>query len=363
MSIIHFDKMPGGDQTFTLLSPAGTPFSASLFDISTVHTMATSQGILFGVQVGLTGMLLLLLPLTTAREKRKSPVFILNLVALALLLLRSTLTAALVNSIFYDFYHWVLGYFPPSLALNHAIRLGVSVEVTSALIDGVIYSSLILQVNIVCCTIRSIYRNAITSACVVVSLATMSFRVYFAIWNIRHSIVGINSFTKAQQDHQYHLVWVYNVLSVFTIALFAAIFVCRLAFTIRARRRLNIKQFGPMQIIFIVGCQTLLIPLTFAVAACYTLPGAQLRSMVPTVVAIFLPLSGLWAASQSATAKAKPPVHLNVLSSYHSKSLHSDETQNDTLVGDASFVDEESRIFEKPAGNIVLDKTYSVRSD
>ena len=83
-----------------------------------------------------------------------------------------------------------------------------------------------------------------------------------------------------------------------SIVFFSFVFAAQLAFALyRRRRTLGMQQFGPMEIIFIMCCQTLIIPAIFAILQNFT-DVPELGSQVLTVTAIFLPLSSMWAAAQ-----------------------------------------------------------------
>ncbi|KAI9663641.1 MAG: hypothetical protein M1821_007131 [Bathelium mastoideum] len=93
-----------------------------------------------------------------------------------------------------------------------------------------------------------------------------------------------------------------NITVTISICYLSLVFVLKLGYAIVERRKLGLKQFGPMQIIFIMGCQTLIVPGRFCpVIFCGIQYKANLipqaSSLVPTVVALFLPLSSLWASA------------------------------------------------------------------
>jgi pheromone alpha factor receptor len=55
-------------------------------------------------------------------------------------------------------------------------------------------------------------------------------------------------------------------MAIISICVFSSVFCTKLGLAIRSRRSLGLKQFGAMQIIFIMGCQTLTIPGKFPTA-------------------------------------------------------------------------------------------------
>jgi pheromone alpha factor receptor len=63
------------------------------------------------------------------------------------------------------------------------------------------------------------------------------------------------------------LIAVSYILQAVSIWMFSCVFTYKLGHAIIQRRRLNMPQFGPMQIVFIMGCQTMFVPGTFAHAS------------------------------------------------------------------------------------------------
>ncbi|KAK1065347.1 pheromone alpha factor receptor [Friedmanniomyces endolithicus] len=394
------------NQTFILAGPDGTTaYPASVVDILTLNTLCISQSIIFGVQVGITGLLAVILMLMTKRDKRQSAVFLLNAASLLAIFIRNVLACIALNSLFYNFYNWELHYYPVSPALTRAMDINATAEVLGIIINALIYSSLVLQIRIVCCTLTHTAKIGIVVVSAIVAFTALTIRFALAVLNIEYNIFGIDSATAQQFQLLGHVAKANNVITVVAIAFFSAIFVVKLAFAIHLRRKLNMKQFGPMQIIFVMGCQTMFVPLIFAVVSYYTVLGIQINSLVPTVVAIFLPLSGMWANAQTANEKLvrsesrfhrAVPVGATDLSS--AKAYGSTKTSDtaDTLIDDDLDEDDntaaayhhhgsgrsrttamrsddlprggvEMGMVEDPqrlkTGAVVVDRTYSVRSD
>lgn len=187
-------------------------------------------------------------------------VYTLNVTALGLLFIRGVLACVELNTIIYNYYNWQLHWYPDGPALRKSQGVSTATEVLNWFVDAAIYGSLVLQVHIVCCTLRRTYKLAVLSVCGIVSLVALGVRLYLAVYNIKYVIIGLQTTTYAEQIRFNYIGSVDNIVSVTTIAIFSAIFVTKLGFAIHLRRKLNMKQFGPMQIIFVMGCQTLCIP-------------------------------------------------------------------------------------------------------
>jgi len=248
-------------QQFDLLAPDGrTPVSVSVADILLFQASSTANGIIYGTQIGLCALLLTILLLMTKSDKRRSPVFLLNATALLLLLVRTVLACVQLNGMFNNFYNWRLFYYPSGPALHHAMRVSATTEVFSFLVNVTIYSSMVLQIHIVCCTLPRWQQKLVVLGCVFAALLSLSVRLTLTVMNIKWLVFGLDTLQLWQNDVFNRVASANNIISVITIAFYSCVFVVKLAFAIVLRRKLRMKQFGPMQIIFIMGCQTLFVP-------------------------------------------------------------------------------------------------------
>lgn len=249
------------NQTFILVLPDGkTAFPAALTDIGLLNSTICQQALIFGFQIGVSGLLLLIMLLMTKRDKRRSAVFLLNAVALVAIFVRNVIYAAMFNTVLFNFYNWELHYYPAGPALTHALVLSAATEALNIPIDVAIYASLIVQIYIVCCTLADNVKFGLMIVSTIVGTLAVTVRLALAILNIKWNIFGISNTTMAQFETLQRLAKANAGIMVATIAFFSLIFVAKLAFAIRLRRKLNMKQFGPMQIIFVMGCQTMFIP-------------------------------------------------------------------------------------------------------
>ena len=248
-------------QTFILLQPDGvTPFVASMADLLSLQAIAIYQGIIYGVQIGLCVLLLLVLLLMTKPDKRRSLVFALNVIVLLLLVFRNILPCAQLRDLFYNYYNWQLHWYPEGSALKSAQGLSLATEIISLFVNIAIYSSLVLQVRIVCGNISRLVRMIVFGLCGLMALVTCTVRLVLAIVNGKYLILGVQTATLEQQNLVNRIGSASNILSVTSIALYSLIFNVKLAIAIHARHTMNMKQFGPMQIIFVMGCQTMVVP-------------------------------------------------------------------------------------------------------
>ncbi|CAK4033906.1 Pheromone P-factor receptor [Lecanosticta acicola] len=284
-------------QTFVLIMPDGeTQAAIRLSDVFFLQTLAVSTAIIYAIQIGVCALLLLVLLLMTKPDKRRSVVFILNIASLVFLLLRAILLCQALNGPLYNFYNWVNTYYAQ---VGDAADVTKASEVFSFLSIAATELSMLFQTQIVCCTIKTFWRHLISTVCILVALVTISVRFAAMVVNIKWGILDIGSITLEQQNTIDRLSSGFNICTMISIIVYSSIFCAKLGHAIYQRRKMGMKQFGPMQIIFVMGCQTLFIPVIFGIISYWVLVNAQLYSFMPVVVAVFLPLSGMWASTST----------------------------------------------------------------
>lgn len=123
----------------------------------------------------------------------------------------------------------------------------------------------------------------------------------------------------------------------------------------------------------------------FGILSYWILPGSQIQSMVPVVVATFLPLSSIWASTNTdgnANIAAPAQWHNRRHPSTMNKSSHGYSSEkgllHTTVNTDCTLVDRQQSVSEptptksgrdsidlemQKMGRIRVDRAYSVRSD
>lgn len=275
-------------QMLVLRHRDGSVFDVPLDDIDAFVQYNVRICINYGSQLGASVVLLVLLLLLTRREKRTSAVFILN--ALALLFNFARLLCQVIH--FTTAFERVYSYFaydyydiPPSA---FAISILSVTFLTVVLIC--VMSSLVVQVQVVCATLRRRYRRPILALSVLMALVPIGFRIGWTVINCMFIMNAGDLRTTMWLESST------NIVMTISICYFCAVFVTKLGFAIRQRRRLGVRDFGPMKIIFVCGCQTLTIPAFLSILQ-YMIMVPELSSNVLTLVAISLPLSSIWAGA------------------------------------------------------------------
>lgn len=246
------------NQEFALRASDGTFFVANTGDFGQLQGLATTTATVFATQLGASLILLIILLLITAPDKRRSLAFIFNALALVCNIIRCALFCAQVNGPFYNFMALELNdYQTPDIA--SAISESAACSLFSCFLFIFIELALILQIRVIYVAASGLRRALITYFSIVVALIAMGFRINLAVANVRNTIDVANASDEAFLQQQ----WAQraaNISAIVSIVLFSAIFCFKLAESIKSRRAMGLKQFGPIQIIFIMGCQTLLLP-------------------------------------------------------------------------------------------------------
>lgn len=239
-------------QSFTLQASDGTPFNVSIPDLDFFVYYNNQICIIYGAQTGASIILFIVLLLLTKPDKRASSIFIVNVSSLALNIIRNVLLCLYYTGPFTETYAFFSGDFSRVHRGDYAAS--VTASVFTFLVLVCVEISLCLQTRVVCVTMRQLYRRIILAASIVIALLAIAFRLALCIEN---SIYIVHA---EVEGPLYELVSAANITQSISICWFCTVFVTKLAFALNERRKLGLAQFGPMQIVFIMGCQTLIIP-------------------------------------------------------------------------------------------------------
>lgn len=239
-------------QNFTLQLEDGRPFTVSITDVDEFFLYSIQICINYAAQLGASLMLLIALVVLTKPDKRQSPVFILNSIALVLNVIRNVLQCLYFTGPFLNTYaHFGQDF---SRVPGSAYATSIAATVLAVLLLICIEVSLVLQVRVVCFLLTPIHRRLIFAFSAIAALLAVGFRLGLCIKNSR-SIISLEPpapFNWLESGS--------NITTSISICWFCAVFVTKLGFALHERRQLGLKRFGPMQIIFIMGCQTLTVP-------------------------------------------------------------------------------------------------------
>ena len=230
----------------------GTPFNVSIPQLDEFVLYNTQICINYGVQVGASIILFIVLLLLTKKEKRTSAIFIINTLSLGLNIIRNVLLCLYYTGSFSESYAYFAGDYSRITTGDYA--KSVTATVFEMLILVSIEASLCLQTRVVCVTLRRLYRGVIFAISALMALTAIGLRMAYMV---RNSMLIIELTDPSQ------IVSLGNATTIaacVSICWFSAVFVTKLGFALNERKKLGMGQFGKMQIIFIMGCQTLIIP-------------------------------------------------------------------------------------------------------
>ena len=239
-------------QSFTLLLQDGSPFNVTIPDLDSFMLYNVRVCINYGSQLGASLVLLVMLLLLTKPDKRVSPIFVLNALSLSLNFIRSLLQCLYFTCAFNEPYAYFADDYSRVPRTDYATS--IAADVLTLLLLVCVEVSLVLQTRIVCTTLREIHRHIITAASGSVALLAIGFRFGLVVENCK-SIMSAADFG----------LWAWlasatNITTTISICFFCTVFTVKLGFALHERKKLAMKQFAPMRIIFIMGCQTLVVP-------------------------------------------------------------------------------------------------------
>lgn len=290
------------NQTIEVITVYG-PYKIPITELDEFYRTKILMAIFFGLRVGASAVVAIILLLIT--QNRRTPVFIFNQISLIFLFIQSSLYLQYLNS----------PYSLMSTALTgsyEAVRprdtnVSVASSVFQFLLICAVCVSLFFQVRVVFPPF-SMARNiasAITSIsvvlCCVVNLLYIISRCYSALNPTSKPIFGTGHFNQILPSFSQYAFAA-------SIALCSVTLLGKLAFAIRTRRILGLRQFGPFEIIVIMSAQTMIVPVILYImnnSLASTSNGNYLTgvgSLAPLAVVIFLPMSSMWASAANTSA-------------------------------------------------------------
>ncbi|PGH23063.1 hypothetical protein AJ80_02836 [Polytolypa hystricis UAMH7299] len=291
-------------QNVTFLRANHSPFDirvSALIDFANYNTRVVTNE---GAQLGACLIMVILLALLTSSEKRKSPIFILNTSALLLNSGRLLCQCLYFSSSYGDLYAFFSGDY--SRVTSGGYANSVIGAVVSVLLVAAFEASLFFQTHIMCASLRDLHKYLVLAMALAVTLLATGFR--FAL-----SVENCIAILKTADNPEIWVESAANITVTISIFYFSAIFVTKLGVGIASRRRLGLTRFGAMQVIFVMSCQSMVVPAIFAMLQ-YVFPKAETTSNVLTAVVISLPLSSLWASAATKhsfeTVNSTPHRHL-----------------------------------------------------
>jgi hypothetical protein len=237
-------------QCITLFYPDATNITVPLLAMNEIRIDSIQWTIMFSTQIGACGILLIIFGLLTNPKKRKTALFICNMLALAFAISRAVLAVQWYLGPIHDIYTYMAADFTE---VPMGARWASVASTTSGLaLQIVIHIALILQLRVVYAPSPKLNMAVTFVAC---ALALTSTGLFFS--------VTIDNNRANLSLSWYYGGWIYPASKIFfacCICFYCLIFLLKLGHAIYQRHILGLRSFGALQIIFTVGCQTMIIP-------------------------------------------------------------------------------------------------------
>jgi pheromone alpha factor receptor len=371
-------------QSVIVLAQDGTLLNISMDTFNVYRTYGIRVGINYGTQIGASILLLLVLLLLTRSEKRRSSLFIMNTLCLFCNAIRCILASCFLTGSMSNTYTQLVGDW--SRVTTSDLATVIAGNTMHLVVSALVMVSLSLQVRVVCVTTKPSQRFMIMGVTSAMALISIGFKF--------SAVVISNTATLKFEgvDEQHVLVTGSYATQAAAILLYSCVFTWKLGHAIVQRRRLNMPQFGPLQIIFIMGCQTMVVPgmcllygflletyscssgllsiMQFSADVAGNAP--EIGTQILTVVCIFLPLSAIWAGvvNESSLAHRGPDAHRRLLHSDFgrtpSTSAKGDSTTAFSKSGsdiECSYMSSSAQKSHKADDNIYVDREFCVRTE
>ncbi|TID30113.1 hypothetical protein CANINC_001275 [Pichia inconspicua] len=313
------------------------PVSVSLGEFDLYMKTVVVSAIIFGTRIGLSA---LAFPVTYMITKnRKSPIFILNMSCLAVLFLQSCLYAVTLtkgyNTISYTFSG------NPDLHKS-ASNISVVSNLFSVLLIILVELSFSYQVYIIFESPQKNMRRlgyGATTISVALGITTVVFYFIFMVYSNL-------SFYNNNVNVPGYLANTPLILFVTSSCVICVMLLCKLAFAIRKRRYLGLKQFNLFHILFIMAFQTMVIPTILILISFNGFSetdqySSQAFSALGTaLISLSLPLTTMWA--NSSISDSTPTSTSNLYSPAYTSSSEDNKTLATSLTNyypKASFDD------------------------
>jgi pheromone alpha factor receptor len=242
-------------QPFNLTDITGNVDTFTLSDFDALYNDLGRSLVIFGVNMGMCITIVIVVLILTKREKRRTPIYALNVAGLVLQFLRMLLSAIDYNGANFTLEYQFLGE-------NALIPNSANVPLylyTFATIPWyiVIISSLILQVRVVFAA-EPKAQKYLTWGVAFLGLAAIAFNITGEVEVFKGNVekAGVSATWYPR------IVETAHILYAVTVGVASFVFVAKLMYLIHRRQKMGFKGFGPLQVIVIMGAQCLIVPRT-----------------------------------------------------------------------------------------------------
>ncbi|KAH8801708.1 fungal pheromone mating factor STE2 GPCR-domain-containing protein [Xylogone sp. PMI_703] len=378
---IENSKFSPFTQNLTILLGDGvSQFNFTIQDLDGYNYYNTASCISFGAQAGASLAMLVIILVLSSEKRKKTPIFIFNVLSLVLSFLNSLLLALYFVGPWSEV--WTQFALDFTYVPTSAYATTVTSNVIAALLTVTVNTSLTLQAYTVCQNYQKRYKYIIISMAVLVLFSSVGF--HFAQ-------MVVLSYNTVRVTSSVGLEWIQtgsHSTETVSIWYFSMIFTVKLLYVLWERKQRGWKQWSAVRVLVLMSGCTMIIPSIFAIleyVAVDSFPEAG--SLALTIVALLLPLSSLWAAmandadvslnlsqlsqarSQLSASAAKPPTRGIFLSgSPNGTLITAVETRMDEIAsspaqaGRRPSAPRDSTELDLEAMGVRVDSSYSVHS-
>ena len=243
---IYIDSQP-----FNLTALDGSTVTISLSEVNAFIYYILAEQSVQGFIIGISSLLIIVLLLLTTAKKARRLIFIFNFLSVFFLCFRSIFNVANdCTALGYGIGEVLFGATAQYPFSKYAISiLGVLVSLALAI---TIVVSLVLQVRVVFAA-EPRTQKIVTAILTLMGLWTVGSYFAVAVWEVKLRLARGSGQTP----------WTYTAYEISMIiytGICSLLFLYKLFHAIRLRRRMGYKNFGPLQILFVMFAQCLVIP-------------------------------------------------------------------------------------------------------
>jgi len=241
------------NQTITfLLADGRTPYSISMHDIDHDTFYLESLTINYGSQLGACFVMFFVMIILTKPGKRTSPMFILNILSLALGFFRMLFLCFYFTSSWLKFYPSNTG--DVNAISSRAKAISVLGTIPPVLMQMTVSGALYLQAQTVTNAMSNLWRYGIMGLSLLVVLTAIGIRFAECVTNSM-AITTNNTYWSHEWLEQATL-----ISETVVIWFFCVIFTSKLITTLIIRKKNGWKQWSALRVLAAMGCCTMIIP-------------------------------------------------------------------------------------------------------
>ncbi|KAF3933109.1 hypothetical protein ABW19_dt0200088 [Dactylella cylindrospora] len=277
----------------TYFFPDGTNMTFTMADIDEFRHDQLFTDSIFSSQIGAAFVVICVMLCITHFEKRKTPIFALNVFNLLIVIVRGILfvhyySGPLART--YTTFSWDVSDVPAS-----EINASLASSVMSLLLMIGTQISLLLQIRI-CYALSPRSKGMILATCSSVSATATAAYISLGVY-----IIQLGDKPPDPRIVKWAIPTV-TALVALSIVVYSGFFSWRMFRSVQNRRRMGFTGLGSLETLLLSGFQCLFFPAIFCIVENFVKFGGS-ASLAQAIVALVLPISHLWATKAQANSK------------------------------------------------------------